>query len=347
MSVWHYPVLIHEKANSRNGMYPSSRLWTRLIEAENHCTAYRHRQVYAKALELGTDVTGVNSLQGRWRFRTGYGVNECTVVMLMGLTDASTGAGSTANPVATVDMTISGGATTTVTFGYAVNTAVGGIVDAPDEHVVMAEDVAVTANTVYECSLTNTGFARPMAIMVYEKAPTTIDEATSYMNTHNPQGGSPIYDADRERILVGLSNMYRANGGSNFHWSLYNLAARTRTSTTPILLIDNSTTGTPATSAPGFYIDSQYRNTSSRTTVPYEFACYGNVAGGGSGTVRLIDDSGNTYCSITVNAGSDAWFTATGNLPTTSGGVFLSPQFYSDGVNSLSIRAVSLIEWEA
>ena len=343
MSLVHVPRLIQGNRNARNGMVVSALLHRELVAAENHITAYRHRQVYGKSLELGTDVTGATALAGRWRFRTGYGVDRCLVVMLMGQTTAAAGAGSTSNPISSVALTISGGATTTATFAYGTTTA--SVVDGPDEHSVMAEEIAVAENTVYECLLSNAGAARPLAIMVCELAPTTVGEATSYMNTHSPTGGSPILDADRERLFLGLSNMYRRNGAMNAHWSLFGGASQTRTSATAINLIDNATTGTPTASSQGFFFSPQYHRTQSRTTVPMEFAVYASITGGATGVVRLIDTSGNIYASTNITGASPAWFVTAFNMPE-SAELFLSPQYASNGVQTLSVAAVSIIETE-
>lgn len=341
MSTWHYPKLIHVNANARNGMVPNAYMWRQLVDAENHITGYRHRQVYAKSLELGTDTSGVSSLAGRFRFRTGYGVNRCRVVILIGLTSASAGAGSAADPYVEVDFTISGGATTTLgPYRYAVSQ--GTINDGPDEWAMQTEEATVTENTVYECWFRPSNYARIMSIMVYELAPTTVDEATNYMNTHSPVGGSPVYDADRERLLSGLSNRYR-QGACNVHWGLIDNTSRTRSSATEINIVDNATTGTPTATHYGFYLDPQYHNTATRTQVPFQLAAYGSI-GAGSGTVRLIDTAGNAYCTVTIN-GASGWYTATGNLPATE--TFYAIQYAGDGVNTVSVSAVSLIEWES
>lgn len=335
---YYFPPLVEINWNMRNGMTPSAYTWQQLVQGANHCAKYRHRQVYMKALELGTDVTGVSALQGVWRFRTGRDVSHVTVVMLMGLTSASAGLGSTSDPYATVDFTISGGATTsTDPFRYSSST--GTINDAPDEMSVQYQDVAVTANTVYECALNVANYARPIAIMVYEWN----DDST--LNTHNPTSGSPIYDVHREDVLVSLSNAYRSNGAMNFHWSLVDGAARTRSNATPASVFDGTSTGTPtAGSSNGFYLSPQYHRTHSRTTVPMEWAVYASMSAG-TGTCRLIDSSGNTYGSINVNSATPQWWTATFNIPE-SAEIFLVPQMAGDGAGTLSVRAVSVIEWE-
>lgn len=341
MGLIHVPRVINWRRQAANNMSPSASFHRELVSAENHLSAFgAMREVYSKSLELGTDTGGATALGGRWRFRTGYGVTHVRVLMLMGLTSAATGAGSTANPISSVALTISGGATTTVTFAYGVNASTA-ITDAPDEHALMSERVAVTENTVYEGLLSNAGGARPLSIMVYEEGTSTVDESTSYMNTHSPTAGSPIFDADRERLLVGLSNFHSRNGGVCWHWSLYDGAARTRTSATPVNIIDNTETTTPTAASYGVYLDNTYHNRVSKTTVAYELAAYASISGGVTGTVRLIDTAGNVY-PVSVTSASLAWVAATVNLPTAE--TFYAMQFFSDGVQTLTVTAISLIE---
>jgi hypothetical protein len=343
------PQLIHWRANARNGMYCNSWLWRRLVDVQNHL-AYvgTSRELYAKSWEMGgATVSGGGTVSvGRFRFRTSRSADKVTVVMYMGLAYDSGGiGGELSGSIIGLDATISGGATSTVLFYYGSSGTGGGGADAPNDLYVGSQSFAATPSTVYECNLYTMGFARPMAICVYESTTATVSESTAGYNTHNPMAGGPILDADRQRILEQLSNMYR-QGGMTFHWSLENGAARTRSSATFINAIDNATTGTPtAGTHPGFYLSPQNHRTHSRTTVPMEFACYASMSAG-SGTVRLIDTAGNTYGSITVNSATPQWWTATFSIPE-SAEIYLVPQLAGDGVGTLSLYAVSAIEYEA
>jgi hypothetical protein len=344
MGLIHVPTLTHCNANARNGMSPSAWLHRRLVDSENHITAYRKRTVWSRGYELGQSTGGTTATTtiARFRFRTGYGVSQVPVMLVMGLTTASGGAGSTANPYAEVTLTISGGATTTLgPYAYGVSPSATPT-DAPDEVNEIVKFAPVSGNTVYECAVITYDHARVLAGLAWELGTSTVVETTNYMNTHSPAAGSPIYDADRERLFVGLSNMHTRNGGICEHWSLLDGTARTRTSATAINLIDNSSTGSPvAGTNPGFYLDCRYHNRRRSTTVPFELGVYGSVAGGAGGTARVIDAAGNTYCATAVT-GAAGWYTATGNLPTAE--TYYTLQFLGDGVNALSVYGTSLIE---
>lgn len=336
------PTLLHVNCNTRNGMIPNAWHYYKLCAAENFLTAYgTAREVYSYQWELGgalVTTSGTVTL-GRFRFRTSRSATALKILFVMGLPNP--GHEVTAARME-VDVTISGGATTTETFYYGQNNT-NLSVDAPDEWSTIVKSVAVNASTVYEVFIKSVGIARPIAVTCWEATSLTHNTSVLYYNQQNPVAGQPIYDSHRERILAGLSNMYR-QGGTVYNWHLQDGAARTRTSLVPINILDNTTTGTPTTADYGFYIDPRWRRTASRTTVPYEISVYGSIAAG-SGSVRLIDTSGNTYGTTTIN-GAAGWYTATFSL-TESAEIFLVPQFLSDAVNSMSVYALSIGEYES
>lgn len=338
--IWFPRQLEYYRRHIRNGLYPTSGLWNLAIATENHLTAYRHREVYRRAWERGVSISaaGTNTIQ-RFRFRTGHGVAKLAYVVELGVDDKNLAA----DPIFRIETTLSGGATTTsdIHFGLAdLNT---GMTDGPDQGYATRVVIDVDPDSVYEVALVTVDYARPLSVMAYELGATTVDESVDFFNTYQPAAGSPIYDAERQRILTGLSDMYRANGGIVWHWGLRNGAARTRTSATYINVLDDSTTGTPATSDYGFYVNPQYHSTESRSTVPFELAAYGSVGAGTGGQVRLISSSGATYGPVLVS-GATGWYTASIDLPASE--TFLAVQYRGDGVNTLSLNFVSLIEWE-
>lgn len=324
------------RGNIRNGLYPNAATWATMLRAQNHCMGYRHREIYRRAWELGVidGFTGSTNV-ARFRFRTGLGVSRLTYVLFMGLDTHNAGA----NPRIDIVRTISGGASSTSTFYWGLERT--GTNDGPSQQYLTTGDASVTPSTVYEMLVTAQDYARLLSLCVYEQASLTVDEGTNYYNTHNPAASSPIYDADRQQLVVGANALWKQNRAATWHWHLGDGSVRTRSSATYISIIDNSTSGTPATSDYGFYLNPQYHNTISATTVPFELAVYGAVAAG-SGTVRLIDSAGNTYGPATVN-GLAGWYTAAINLPAAS--TFYTAQYAGDGVNSVGVTAISLIEY--
>ena len=344
MSVRRFPSLIHPRRDARNGMYPSTDFYNKATYAENHLTAYAKKVVFQWSGLLGDTkigATGGTVAHSRFRFHAGYGATKLLAYARLA---RDTGHGAT-DPYVSIDVTEVGGATTSMLpdmhFGASANAGI----DAPDDVVSLRSSLDITPNTTYEVLVNQIDFCRIASLMFIETGTGVIDEATDYYNVMRPQSGLKIYDSHRGRLLPGLSNMWRRNGGLQINWGQEGGATRTRTSATPINLVDNSTTGTPTANTPGWTLDLAYRTTYSRAVVPCVLAVYASIAAG-SGTVRVTDTTPASPISVTVNNATPQWFTATGNLIASAGKKY-DPMFYSDGANSLIVYALSLYEYEA
>jgi len=332
------PATIHWQRDALNAYTPSAQFYARLVGVANHATAYRHRCVYSKSWKLGNASYGYSGTTtiGRFRFRTGHGVTAIRILAIMGKT-ATGGTGT--DPRATLTLDGGGGS---VTFYHGLSPTAA--TDAPDELRIVGDTIAVTADTAYTGYLDAIDYARVLAICVYELGSESIAESTEWFDATIPQARAPIFDAFHGRLLQGLSEIHRHNAGTVAHWSLINGASRTRSSATLINLVDNSTTGAPSGATPGVKLDLTYRATEGVATVPVEVGVYGSMASG-SGTVELRDSSNTVKATVTVNSATPGWFTATATLAASLEKYDL--YFAGDGANTLSVSAVSLLEWEA
>lgn len=337
------PEIINWRRDACNGMYPSADFLQRCIEAENFLTAQCHKEAFRADWRLSSTAHGLSGPTNlrRFRFRSGHGATRLSAALNIG--KAYNGGATPSAPYVKIEVTKSGGATTTMGPWYPPVT-LSAPTDAPSEQSYVFGEIAIDANSIYECVLITSDYARPLGVSVVELGSATASEATPYYNQRTPQAGGPIVDDDRSRLLVGVDAMLRHNGGTVWHWGHSAGTARTRTSATAINLIDNATTGTPTAATHGAYLDMTYRNTTSRTTVPMELGVYGSVAGGGTGTVTVIDTGGTVRGTATVNSATPGWFTGTVNLPASAAKYDF--QFAGDGANVLTVNAVSLIEWE-
>ena len=335
------PNLIHADRNCRNGHVPSSAFYAAAITAENFITGYCDRSVLSKAWLLGNSsygYTGATTV-ARQRFRTRYGAKYLRIAAVI---LKSVGGGSTPDPDIDVVVTEVGVGADTYTLSGAAEIVAGD--DKPEDWYVALKAVPVTANAVYTIDVVLNDYARLASIEIHEVGDPTISEATDYYNGLVPAAGTPIVDTLHERLVEGLSDMYRHNGGTICHFSKIDGTATTRTSATAINLIDNATTGAPTAATPGWYLDMSYRCTQSRpTSVPFELSVYGSI-GAGSGTVTLLNSAGTTLATVTIN-GAAGWYTATGTMSTTAGKFDL--QLTGNGVNEVSVYAVSFQEWES
>lgn len=329
------PGLIHYFAHARNGLYPDATFYAETTGALNHATAYCRKPIYRRVCKL-TEAGGTSGVAWRWHCRTGYGARRFAVVCLLGLDDRVLAV----DPYIAVSMTKSGGSPVTVNFHG--GTSAIAATDAPDEWIQSTQYIAADGNSVYTGQVEFFDNVRVVALMVYEDSVPTVDEVTPYHSEWEPAAGSPIYDNRIGRQLEAVGNMHRKNGALRFDWGLVTGAARTRTSATPICLVDNAAASPPTAADPSVVFNTNYRNTYSATTVPITMAVYGSIPAG-SGTVVFRDTSGNDAATVTINNATPQWFTATGAL-TVGATQRYSPYFYSDGVNLLSVKAVSVYE---
>ena len=339
------PNLIQWHRSAHNGMHPESAFYAACVRDENRLVRDRHKCAFAKSWPLGPAVwPGVSSstVIARFRWRTGYGVKRLRVTLVIGKTN---GNGATPVTAPTIDVAVTkvGGSTTTLNHRSLISSSAVTPLDAPDEWFISNDVIDVDPASAYTVTVTTNDYARPLAISGMEMGPATADESTDYYNAFVAQADAPLLDSVRSRLLVGVSNMLRQNSGIVFHWSLQGGAARTRTSATAINLIDNATTGAPTSATPGWHYDTTYRNTSSRTTVPIEFAVYASMASG-TGTVTF-EDSTTTYATVSVNSATPQWWTATGSIPAGTGKI--DPKFKGDGTSAISVYDVSCEGYES
>lgn len=341
MSHIYYPPLIHPNRDARNGMYPATSFYGRLQQAHNHLVGFRHKTVFQRQWRLGNKTySGAASTNlARFRWRTGYGAEYVRIVGLQCVANTSTG-----DPRTELELVNVTDAVTTTAGPWQGYIDTASTDDAPSTWRIFTDTIAVTAGKVYTATFKTYDSCRPMALLVMEIGGGTITEAVNYYSAANMVSDAPILDATREKILGGLGAMYRQNGGLVVNWARDDGSARTRSSATAANLVDGTTTGTPTAATYGYSCDLRYRNSSSRTGIPVELAVYGSIPAG-SGTVKVIDTGGTTHLTATVNSATPGWFTATGTI--TASDLKFDLQFAGDGVNTLSVYAVSLVEYES
>ncbi len=338
-----YPRTVQHR-RARNGTYPTASFYNAAIYAENHITTFRKREVFRWNGHMGATAVGrvggtIN--HSRFRCHVGYGTTKLVAYAILGRPRATW----STDPYVSIDVTISGGATTTMAPDMHSSVGAPTPTDTPDEWGYHRSEIAVTPNTTYEVLVKQVDYARILSLTIFEEGGGTIDDAVDYYNEQVPQSGSKVLDAHRERLLPGLSNMWKRNGGLQVNWSREGGLTRTRTASSVINLTDNTTTGTPTAHTPGWTLDLAYRTTMSRAVVPCVLAVYGSMSAG-TGAVYLTDTSGVTALAATVNSATPQWFTTTGNLVAAASKKY-DPMFISDGTNTLTVHALSLYEYEA
>lgn len=346
MTTLYRPQRIQWRRDARNGMQPAVKLYGGLVGHENFLTRQGHGEVFHREWKLGVnDGAAAAANIARFRFWSHYGVRALGFVLTFGRSVESGGPGGGANhePYVEIDVKPAGGAVTT--YGpYAFGATNLTIVDGPSTLALITGEAAINPATAYECAVRVNDWARIVSCTFFELGEGTISESTDYYNGYVAQANADIFDTTRSRILIGMSNMYRQNGGTKVHWGRRTGTARTRSIATYANIVDGTTTGTPTAATRGCTLNNEYRHTARRAVVPYEIAVYASVPAG-LGNVKLMDTAGNSYGPVVVNSSTAQWFTATVNLPNDSRKYDL--QLAGDGVNTLSTFFASINEREA
>lgn len=334
-----YPRTVQHR-RARNGTYPGASFYNSAIYAENHITTFRKREVFRWNGWMGNVTGSAGTINhSRFYFHAGYGTTKLVAYAILGR-PTTTGA----SPYVTITAKIP--SSTTFTFAPDMNTSAtsASANDYPEQWTFHRSEIEITPNTTYEGLVTASDYARILSMTIFEEGGGQIDDAVDYYNEQVPQSGSKVLDAHRERLLPGLSNMWKRNGGLQVNWGREAGATRTRTLASVVNLIDNTTTGNPTANSPGWTLDLAYRTTVSRAVVPCKLAVYASMSAG-SGAVFVTDTADNSPIGVTVNSATPQWFTATGNLVAAAGKKY-DPEFNSDGVGTLTVHALSLFEFE-
>jgi hypothetical protein len=331
------PRLLHERRFARNGQYPAANFYARVANDLNHLNLYRKKEVFQLARPMGSFGAGAAGTVTRWRFRchTGHATGQLHFKMGMALAETSG-----LDPYVEWDVTEAGGLTVTtpeIHYGF---TALAKS-DIPNEWSWPSVSVAVDPDTTYECALKVVDYARPFACSVWE-VPINADDTIDHYTRKGYAATQPILDSDRGDILPATTALWKKNATSLLHWTR-DTASITRSSATHVNILDGTSTAVSA-STPGYTIDTSLHQTAGRATVPVVFAVHGSTSGGLAGKVRLRSASGDVVAIATISNVSQ-WHTVTALIPAAS--VKADLQFACDGVNTLTVNAVSLYEYEA
>lgn len=339
----------------RNGMIPNAGFIggsNGVIGRQNHILSYR-KKVFMNMGDMDNPITGgaATTVFARAYCHTGHGTTHIGFVVGMALDIRIAGA----DPRITIEVKISGGASTTETIRYGLNSEAAASDAGPNSISWFRPKIAVTADTRYEILVSAVDYARPVSVMAYEIGATEVDSATNYFHEHQVGVGYPIYDSLRSAGLIGLSQMWRHNGS---HLLTYpgarNGTSPTYASTTWTNVLDGSTAVSAAT--PGYYLGGDAntyltqhvrQSDSSTQVLDVVLAVHGSMSAGATGEVRLEDSTG-TRCSITGITTTAQWHVATTTISAVDTMAKVDLQARTSNVaNTLTVNAVCLFSYLA
>lgn len=336
-----YPKLIQPKRWCRNEQIPDSFFRRKVRDAQNHVMAYRSK-TFASWGDMVNLVAaapvGGNPTKDLWRMRcmTGHGAREMR--FLLGIASVSDTAAADPQVIITVSRVTDGTAqglsvttsstTTTLHAGSAASVLAG-----PSFIGWHEASVDVLPLTTYEVLITGYDCGAPQAGVIYEWCHPGVWALTDHYQTSPGLSGSPINDADREKAIRGLSEMWQYKGTHLLNWCGPHTAAGISLSTTAnwknvfdqavvsAVNVDSSTPGwsfaraggTTSTALPSLSALARFKDSGA---VPCVFAVYGSALDADGARARLQDGSGTTLIetgNITQTAG---WWTVNFDLTT-------------------------------
>jgi hypothetical protein len=337
-----YPQRIDALELARNNQVPDSRLANQMGNALNFINAYCRKQVLAANQANYTGTAGASG-DNIWRgyFHSGHAARALRFIYIL-----APGSGSALSPVKDPYVTLSvkkvGSAAVTVNDHWGASLAA---TDRSPNKVMLHEQIfAIDADSDYELLVSATAGGTPVSIVAFEIGHDQLDNTVNYMLAPS-YGYSEIYDANRQRLSQGSSEIWKRNAS--------HLVAATRGQSTAVNFTGGTwtnfidgTTAVAATSS-GYMLGNGLLTPYMRqtqTAPKYGMAVYGSVSGGaGTGEARFQTDGGATLATVTGINGTPGWFTATGTMgatPTAFGKC--DPQCRMSGAGTVSIEAISL-----
>jgi hypothetical protein len=342
-----YPGILQAREHARNNCFPDAQFYNELAGALNHTLAYRKKCVFTRSHALGNLFTGEDpGVIWRWYFTTGYGTQKLALLGLMGLPYDWRGSSpitNTDNASITIAITkVGGGGPADTVWNASGGTATP--TDAPSEWGVYYTEVDVDPASDYYVEVTSTEYCRIISLTAHEIGRRTVDDTVNYYTEIQPVAGAAILDSDIQRLVQGPSRMLSQNGALQVNWCRDLGASRTRTSADWVNLIDGSSASPPTSTSPGYRFVTTGRNTRSATTIPVSMYVYASMSSG-VGYVTLRDTSGTDVAGVAVDSSTPGWFEFDGDHYITVGtGQKFDIGFYSDGINTLTVYAVSVFE---
>ena len=350
MSTWFPPVnippLIHHRRFARNGRSPQALFYKRIADAQNHVVGYRRKEFcnYSQTMDDLIARVGTSDLPS-WRtyLHTGHGVIHLEINLVLGYAWAGPGA-PTAPEVYCKLKNPSTGAD--VVTSAVISCPISSSSDAGPSTWTMARlEIACSDDTDYWLQLYLTDYARVVAMEAHEVATIPVNDADTGAVDPRFSTGAPIWDGAMSDLATNQTELLKSNRRHLISWSIYDgVSAVTNASGAILNVIDGAGTSW-STANPGFYVENQYGNTYSRTTVPGVLAVYGeNTVHAANSSFRLYYAAGS-YLEVTGIGDAAGWYTAVVNIPAAAA-TFYQPFSLNGAGSTVRIDTVSLLEYE-
>jgi hypothetical protein len=338
-----------------NGSIPDAFYIRQAANALNHILGYRRKVVMTAHGPFGTMGYVGTSVDWRGYFKSGVGASKLRFKLLCGQDRLGVG-----DPNIGIWVTPSGSSPSLspqIRIDYGSYSGYSN-----DELFTLATftpETEIDPLTAYEIQIKSTDGGRPIAVSAIEVGHHEVDESVDYFAELAASVFQPIDDKIREKILLGLSETWLANGAMLLSWPGNGAGtASTITGTTAKNILDGTSTSVTA-SSPGWQFNSAGSGLRALETLlplvrlsggndlPVTFAAYAN-ASTGTGQVLLRESGGGGGVNINSIGTTLQWYTSdttwsnVDSLPG-SGKVDILAKHSSSGVATISVYAVALM----
>ena len=306
----------HKERSALNGKPVSATEFRRRCDGFNHVIGYSKKMWTTRAVDLNNVITPSSAATYAWNsyFHTGEGTFGARLYLGLVKTDYGYAFGSPPEWTAIVKA-FAGGATI-VTVHHTLNQSATSATVVPDDiHHVIIELDGLSPNTAYRLENQATNGARAVYMMLVEKRDPVVTTGTTGVCDPGLCRVEGDIDTTNIELLIDASNkLWRHNQSPLFCW-MADYEFHTAGAGHPA--ITGNTSYTDVYTNRAFTLDTRYRTTLMRTTVPVTMAVLSDRNFGDTGTldVRLTDGTNSVSVTGIGDGTGLTWSTTTSTIP--------------------------------
>jgi hypothetical protein len=310
----------HKERSALNGRVPPATEFRRRANSFNHVLGYAKKMWTTRGMALGAvDTPGASEI-AIWNssIHTGEGTDTLWAYVGLVKTDGTIIFGIP--PTFKIEVYPAGGGALVSSVAYVFNqTAATAAITPDDINHTLLKITGLSPNTAYTVLPTRISGARCVYMMLVEGRATTVSTSTSGVcDPSTCRADGDIDDASIAKLVTANNSLWRHSQSPLLCWAAdAEIASSGGSSGAPT--ITGNTSYTDIYTNRAFTLDTRYRTTLMRTTVPVKIdITSARISGTGTLDVRLTD--GTNHLAITGMGDGGAYghttrYSATGTLP--------------------------------
>lgn len=274
-------------------------------------------------IRTGKNVARIKAIIGAMPSSSGNNLASCYLAFT-----SSSGASTTSTEMKCTNLDTSGGINYGIQFGTVVY-------DAPDE------------NALYRIGVALTNSARILSVAIFEESDIAADTTSDVcVNPNAFQVFANQYDSDIGKVLTAGTDLWKTCAPPLIAWSRNSQATAPTFSSTSYYNILSPAVTVVSVNTPGFYLDTRYLSTRSRSTVPCLLLVHATrLTGTGSLYIQLHDGTNTVTSGAITSPLPNPCYSEAIAIPVQASTKWDVRAAVSSG--SWRVEAVSLLQYEA